>query len=417
MVTLQISKLDKNIAGEIHLVGSKSIANRILIIRALATEKFEILGLPTAKDTVTLNALLKQTDNLVYDAGQAGTTFRFLTAYLALQPQTHILTGSERMKQRPIGKLVSALNALGCDIEYIENEGYPPLKINPPTNHLKDEITITADTSSQYITALLLIAPTLPHGLKLHLEGDIVSRPYIEMTLALMKNFGVWSTWVGNTISIEKQNYVAKNFTVEADWSAASYYYALACISDTCELKLKGVFENSLQGDSVIAKIAMQFGVQSIFDFEGVTLIKTEKKQPDIFEYDFKECPDIAQTLAVVCGATGAQGLFSGLETLFIKETDRVAALKTELAKVGVSFSKLPKRFSAKSDKQFFMIEGTAAFADTPQFATYDDHRMAMAFAPLAMLHPIKIEEPKVVEKSYPEFWDDFSKIGFEVKH
>ena len=417
MSVLEISKPDKHIAGEIQLVGSKSIANRVLIIRALATEKFDILGLPTAKDTVTLNALLKQTDNLVYDAGHAGTTFRFLTAYLALQPQIHILTGSERMKQRPIGKLVSALNDLGFDIEYIENEGFPPLKINPPTHILKNEITIAADTSSQYITALLLIAPLLPEGLKLHLTGDIVSRPYIEMTLSLMKNFGISSAWIENTISIEKQNYLAKIFTVEADWSAASYYYALACISDSCNLKLKGVFENSLQGDSVITKIATQFGVHSQFDAEGVTLTKTEKKQPDIFEYDFKECPDIAQTLAVICAATGTQGLFSGLETLFIKETDRVAALKTELAKIGVSFSKLPKKFSTKSDKQFFMIEGSAAFTATPQFATYDDHRMAMAFAPLALLHSVKIEEPKVVEKSYPEFWEDFSKIGFVVRH
>ncbi len=416
MNVLQISKPDKHIAGEIHLAGSKSIANRVLIIRALAAKKFDIFGLPTAKDTVTLNALLKQTDNLVYDAGHAGTTFRFLTAYLALQHDTHILTGSERMKQRPIGKLVSALNALGCDIEYIENEGFPPLKINHPSADIKKEITIAADTSSQYITALLLIAPSLPHGLQLHLEGEIVSRPYIAMTLALMQNFGVSSTWIGNTISVEKQNYIAKNFTVEADWSAASYYYALACMSDTCDLKLKGVFENSLQGDSVIAQITTQFGIESHFDSEGVRLLKKEKKQPDIFEYDFKECPDIAQTLAVICAGTGTQGLFSGLETLFIKETDRVAALKAELAKVGVSFSKLPKRFNSKSDKQFFMVEGTAEFTNTPQFPTYDDHRMAMAFAPLAMLHPIKVEEPKVVEKSYPEFWDDFEKLGFVIE-
>ena len=352
----------------------------------------------------------------MYDAGHAGTTFRFLTAYLALQPQTHILTGSERMKQRPIGKLVSALNAMGCNIEYIENEGFPPLKINHPSDDIKREITIAADTSSQYITALLLIAPSLPYGLQLHLEGEIVSRPYIEMTLALMQNFGVSSTWVRNTIYIEKQNYIAKNFTVEADWSAASYYYALACISDTCDLKLNGVFKNSLQGDSLIAQMATHFGVESHFDIEGVRLLKKEKKQPDIFEYDFKECPDIAQTLAVICAATGTQGLFSGLETLFIKETDRVAALKAELSKVNVLFSKLPKRFNSKSDKQFFMVEGMAQFAETPQFATYDDHRMAMAFAPFAILHSIKVEEPNVVEKSYPEFWDDFKKLGFVIQ-
>ncbi len=415
MQVLQISKPDKHIAGEIHLAGSKSIANRVLIIRALAAEKFDILGLPTAKDTVTLNALLHHTDNLVYDAGHAGTTFRFLTAYLALQPQTHVLTGSERMKQRPIGKLVSALNALGCDIEYIENEGFPPLKINPPSTEIKTDISIAADTSSQYITALLLIAPSLPHGLNLTLEGEIVSRPYIEMTLALMESFGVKSTWIGQMISVAKQNYTAHDFTVEADWSAASYYYALACISDTCDLKLHGVFENSLQGDSIVTKLATQFGVTSHFEGDSVTLTKKAKVQPDIFEYDFKECPDIAQTMAVVCAATGTQGLFSGLETLFIKETDRVAALKAELAKLGVSFAKLPKRFAAKSDKQFFMVEGTATFTDTPQFPTYDDHRMAMAFAPLAMLHPVKVEEPKVVEKSYPEFWDDFEKLGFEI--
>jgi 3-phosphoshikimate 1-carboxyvinyltransferase len=416
----EISKTDRRIVGDITLDGSKSISNRLLIIKALCKKPFEIHNLSTSKDTQTLNKLLNQpTTETTFDCGAAGTTFRFLTANLALQQGTQILTGSDRMKQRPIGKLVTALRSLGCNIDYLENEGYPPLQINAPNDLTINQLSIAADTSSQYITALLLIAPTLPNGLHLTLEGTIVSLPYINMTLALMQHFGVQHAWDGNTIIVEKQDYVSKNITVEADWSAASYYYALAVFADELDLTLRGLFKNSLQGDSVATELGFHFGVDTIFDAdtEGVLkLKKTGNPMTELFEWDFLKCPDIAQTFAVICAGTGVQGLFTGLETLFIKETDRVEALKTELAKGNTYFSKLPSRFSSRSQKQFFTIEGHLNFAETPTFPTYEDHRMAMSFAPLAMYQPVRIEDPSVVNKSYGNYWRDLTTLGFEVK-
>ncbi len=415
-MTYKISKPNRRIVGEITLDGSKSISNRILIINALCEEGFKIEKISTSKDTQTLISLLNQQDGNVFDAGAAGTTFRFMTAYLALKEGTQLLTGSERMKQRPIGKLVDALTALGCDIEYLEKEGYPPLKINPPHALNVSELSIAADTSSQYITALLLIAPTLPSGLRLTLEGNIVSLPYIQMTLALMKYFGVEHSWDGNTIIVEPQNYVAKDIVVEADWSAASYYYALAAFADELDLKLNGLYKDSLQGDSVAIEMGFHFGIDTTYTEGGLHLKKSGEPATEMFEWDFIKCPDIAQTFAVMCAGTGIQGLFTGLETLFIKETDRVAALKKELAKVGVSFVKLPAKFSQKSHKQYFMVEGKAEWSETPEFPTYEDHRMAMAFAPLAMFHPVKIEDPSVVNKSYYNFWEDLKKLGFKIE-
>ena len=415
MTTYKISKPDRRIVGEITLDGSKSLSNRILIIKALCETEFPIHNLSTSNDTQTLVKLLAQTDNDTFDCGAAGTTFRFLTAHFALQEGTQMLTGSERMKQRPIGKLVNALRALGCDIEYLNTEGYPPLKINAPKSLATDGLIISADTSSQYITALLLIAPTLPKGLKLTLDGNIVSRPYIEMTLALMQYFGVQHNWEGNTITVEKQAYQAREITVEADWSAASYYYAMAAFADELDLKLNGLFKDSLQGDSVATEIGFHFGVDTTYTEGGLLLKKTGNPPTEFFEWDFVKCPDIAQTFAVVCAGQNVQGLFTGLETLFIKETDRVAALKNELAKVGVSFIKMPARFAQRSQKQYFMVEGAFNIESTPTFPTYEDHRMAMSFAPLAMFHEIEIEEPNVVSKSYPQFWEDLKKLGFVI--
>jgi 3-phosphoshikimate 1-carboxyvinyltransferase len=415
----EISKSDRRIVGDITLDGSKSISNRLLIIKALCKKPFEIHNLSTSKDTQTLNQLLNQQSGNVFDCGAAGTTFRFLTAHLALQQGTQILTGSERMKQRPIGKLVAALRSLGCNINYLENEGYPPLEIHAPNTLTTNELSIAADTSSQYITALLLVAPTLPNGLRLTLEGTIVSLPYINMTLALMQHFGVEHAWEGNTIVVKKQAYTSKDITVEADWSAASYYYALAAFADDLDLTLRGLFKNSLQGDSIATELGVHFGIDTQFDenTEGVlTLKKSGNPVTDLFEWDFLKCPDIAQTFAVMCAGTGVQGLFTGLETLFIKETDRVAALKKELSKGGVVFAKLPMRFSKRSQKQFFSVEGTTHFESTPTFPTYEDHRMAMSFAPLAMLHPVRIEDPSVVNKSYGNFWRDLTVLGFEIK-
>ena len=406
MEILKVSRSNKTVKGKIDLAGSKSINNRALIIRALCNEYFPIQRMANAKDTETLQRLLASKSD-VLDAGPAGTTFRFMTAFLSLQEGTQTLTGSERMKQRPIGVLVEALRTLGANIEYLENDGYPPLKIYAPNPLTVNQLSIPASVSSQYISALLMIAPTLENGLELTLTGKIVSRPYIQMTLNLMAYFGVNHEWKGNMISVKPQQYQPREFTVEADWSAASYYYAIAAFAnDDLDLQLDGLFENSVQGDAVIAKIGEHFGIQSQFNETGVRLTKVKNHTQSDFNYNFLECPDIAQTLAVICGGLGVKGEFSGLETLKIKETDRVAALNAELAKAKVNFEEL----SFDTCK----IEGKATFDATPQFPTYEDHRMAMAFAPLAMLHEVLIEAPKVVEKSYPDFWKDLESLMFE---
>lgn len=416
MDNIFLSKESPVINGHLSLPSSKSISNRVLIIRALCEQDFDIHRLANAKDTVTLDRLLKG-EHDVYDAGAAGTTFRFLTAFLAMQPGSQILTGSERMKQRPIGVLVEALKQMGANIEYLEKEGYPPLKINQTDAFGQtSQLSIPAHTSSQYITALLLLGPCLPNGLDLELEGEIVSRPYIEMTLQLMAYFGVTHQWEGQIIRIKPQSYQARPFTVEADWSAASYYYSIAALSEECNLQLDGLFKESLQGDAVLQDIYTQFGVTTTFNKEGLSLHKTKSNAlPPAFEYDFLKCPDIAQTLAVTCAALGVNGLFSGLETLRIKETDRIAALQIELGKVNAFLAELPERFAKKSTKNYFLVEGKASWDAPPTFSTYEDHRMAMAFAPLALLHPIQIAEPNVVEKSYPDFWKDLETIGFTV--
>jgi len=419
MQLLHLSKPDRSLRSDIALDGSKSISNRALIVLALAgaDPAAWLSNLSTSKDTVTLHRLLTQPGDL-FDAGDAGTTFRFLTAYLALQPGTQILTGSARMRERPVGGLVLALRELGADILFLEKEGYPPLQIGEMQQSGQAQrpvVRIAANTSSQFLSALFLIGPYLSNGLTLVPEGELVSRPYLDMTLKLMQYFGATADWQDDRIEVEPGGYQPRSFTVEADWSAASYWYAMATFSDNLDLRLGGLFADSWQGDSVLAKMMQTFGIQTVFEKNGIHLTQTGRAPKPLFEQDFLECPDIAQTLAVVCGGLGVQGLFSGLETLSIKETDRVAALKTELAKVGVSFAKLPPHFSKKSPgKTFFSVEGQAAWATTPQFATYGDHRMAMAFAPLAMIQPITIEHPEVVSKSYPAFWEDLKKAGYD---
>lgn len=410
--TILLKKRDNSLNGTIKLSGSKSISNRALIIRALCSEDFPIEGLASANDTALLQELI-QSNESVRDAGPAGTTFRFMTAYLALQPGTQVLTGTERMKQRPVRVLVDALRTLGADIEYLENEGYPPLSIGEANLSQSDELEIDAGTSSQYLSALLMIAPTLPNGLRLKLKGTLVSRPYLLMTLRLMEYFGIQHHWEGDVISVAAQSYQAKPFKVEADWSAASYYYIMAAFSDQPNLFLGGLFEDSLQGDSVIVKMMESFGIQSSFNTDGIQITRRAVSSLSKFQWDFLECPDIAQSLAVICGGTGRQGYFSGLQTLKIKETDRIAALHQELEKVGVHFALEP--IIDERGVDHYQVTGKADWNAAPLLKTYEDHRMAMAFAPLAMFHPILIEDPKVVIKSYPEFWDDLEHIGYEV--
>ena len=406
----------RSITGRIRLTGSKSIANRALIIRALTPGGFPIERLAAADDTVRLERLLNSAEE-VLDAGPAGTTFRFLTGYLSRRPGTQLLTGSERMKERPIGILVDALRELGADIEYAEREGYPPLRIGYAALDRTAELSISAGTSSQYISSLLLLAPTLPNGLRLTLEGEIVSLPYINMTRSLMAHFGVRSEWAGQTIVVAPQAYQPRPFTVEADWSAASYHYALAALAGEADLQIDGLFAESVQGDAVVRELYARFGVTTEFNRTGLRLRKPAgAAAPPLFEQDFVECPDIAQTLMASCAGLGVQALYSGLQTLFIKETDRVKAMKTELGKLGVGLYKIPAHMAGADDAQLFGQDGRAQYPDTPTFATYHDHRMAMALAPLALQHPIRIESPLVVEKSYPAFYDDLRILGFRVE-
>ena len=414
MSRIKVSKANKKIEGTITLSGSKSISNRVLIIQALCEETFEIKNLSDSDDTRTLQSLLNS-DTCELDAHHAGTTFRFLTSYLAIKDGEQVLTGSSRMKERPIKALVEALNHLGADIEYLENEGYPPLKIKQPTKAFKSKIELPADISSQYISSLLLVAPYLENGLEIKLIGEIVSRPYLEMTLRIMEYFGVDHSWEDDVIAVKPQKYKAKDFYVEADWSAASYYYIMGALSEDLDLTLKGLNEKSLQGDSAIVEIGNSFGIETSFISNEIYLKKSGKDVADHFEFNFLKCPDIAQSISTMCAGLGVAGLFSGLQTLRIKETDRIAALQTELAKVAVFLSRLPDKFSKKSEIEYYIQEGKAFTEVIPTFATYKDHRMAMSFAPLAMLFDVEVEDHMVVSKSYPNFWEDLASLGFII--
>jgi 3-phosphoshikimate 1-carboxyvinyltransferase len=411
----QLEKETKELKGTIRLDGSKSISNRALMIRALCGDAFPIDNLSTSQDTSTLADLLSA-KRKTYDAGPAGTTFRFLTAYLAIQEGKQVLTGSKRMKERPIGPLVDALRDIGAKITYLEKDGFPPLEIDTPqlSDH-KQVIEIPATISSQFISALAMIGPALPGGLEINLKGDIVSLSYLEMTMSMMRHFGADINSSGHRIIINPGKYQALAYDVEADWSAASYYYAIAAMAETVDFKLRGLFRKSMQGDTIIFALFKKLGIQSTWQEDGLHLTKKSDIKP-LLELDFILCPDIAQTVAVVCGGMGIAGVFSGLETLRIKETDRIVALQNELGKIGVYFSAQPERFSDKKGKQFFTIEGKGKWKEPPLFETYHDHRMAMAFAPLSIIRPVCIVAPDVVKKSYPGFWKDLVSLGWKIR-
>lgn len=416
MSSLRLFHPTKKINATISLGGSKSISNRILLIRALCDTKFKIDNLSTSDDTQTLYKLLSEHSNH-YDAGHAGTTFRFLTAFLAFRQGSQYLTGSERMQKRPIKALVDALIEIGANIEYENEEGYPPLIIHSPSSEIKNVVNIRSNISSQYISALLMMAPTLPQGLKLNLEGEIVSLPYLKMTLGILSEFGIEYVFENNSILIKPQPYLSKDYFVESDWSAASYYYSMAAIAEDAEIVLKGLHKNSLQGDAKMAELVEQFGIKTEYGDKVISINKIKNHtNPELFEYDFIEQPDIAQTVFAMCGALNTKGLFTGLQTLYIKETDRIQAFKNELAKIGISLSKLPTVFSKNSGKEYFLLEGNIVFNEMPHFDTYHDHRMAMSLASLALMHEITINDYEVVSKSYPEFWDDLKKCNFDVE-
>ena len=390
----------------IQLASSKSESNRALVINALGGNKGALTNLSEARDTRTMQRLLAdpgQTWNVL----DAGTTMRFLTAYAVVTNQDKILTGTARMCERPIGLLVDALRTLGAMIDYVHNEGYPPLHIKGMEFNGVNKVSIRGDVSSQYISALLMIAPLLPDGIELELTGPVGSRPYIEMTLRQMEAFGVQHQWIGNSISVKPQIYQPTAYQIESDWSGASYWYSIVALAEEAEIELLGLKENSLQGDSRIAQIMVPLGVTSTFTSRGVLLQKSASKSHIVV--DFTDCPDLAQTVAVCCAAKGIEAEFTGIESLKIKETNRVAALQNEMAKFGGQLLETEPALR-------YTIPDSGI--DNPtnnaiQIHTYDDHRMAMAFAPLALQQTVVIEHPDVVVKSYPGFWDDLLKAGF----
>lgn len=394
--------------GTVQLPASKSESNRALLIQALSKEEITLHNLSDANDTILLQHLLNTPETEI-NAEDAGTVMRFLTAYFSLTDQSKILTGTERMCQRPIGILVDALRELGADIEYMGQEGFPPLKIEGfrPRFSGPASLKIRGDVSSQFVSALLLCAPVLKGGLTLELGGKIASRPYIEMTLALMQDFGVASEFSETRIEIAPQNYQGGVFSVEADWSAASYWYSMAALAKEAEILLLGLKANSLQGDSRVAALMENFGVKTIFQPEGIFLTKTSNISAKI-TIDFTAIPDLAQTFAVLAAVKKVELEMTGLESLRLKETDRIAALQTELAKFGATLT--------EETSGTFLVKNATVLEQKTAIQTYHDHRMAMAFAPLALLSEIEIENPEVVKKSYPQFWEELRKIGFAVK-
>jgi len=409
MSSVIISHPTKVVKGTINLPASKSISNRLLLMKAVAGfDDLEIHNLSNAKDTQTLQGILSNLhSNNTIDVHDAGTVMRFLTAYVCCIEGEWILTGSERMQQRPIGALVDVLRKMGADIEYVKNENYPPLKIRG--KKLKGgKIEIDGSVSSQFISALLMVSPLFTEPLELYIKKDLVSTPYVDMTLKLIKEWGGDYNWKENIISIENKPYQRPKETVfvESDWSAASYFYSILSLAKEGEIVLPNLFKNSLQGDSACISLFEELGVSTELTENSVVLRKTNFNK-DTFSYNFINCPDIAQTLAVCCTAKNIKADLQGLQTLSIKETDRISALKTELGKFNV-------KVITSADS--ITINPSHISNLSSQISTYKDHRMAMSFAPLALCcDEIEIENPAVVEKSFPHFWNELKRIGFSI--
>lgn len=408
----------KKVRGTVVLPSSKSISNRALVINALAGNEKLPENVSDCDDTKVMIKWLGNRPDTV-DIGPAGTAMRFSSALLAVTEGTHVITGSERMKNRPIGILVDALRTLGAQAEYVEKEGYPPLKITGNPDLEGGELSLPGNVSSQYISALLMIGPALKKGLKLTLTDNIVSRPYINLTLRLINDFGGDARWLDDsTIIVERQKYVTRDYFVESDWSGASYWYEIVALSDNADIYLPGLFKKSYQGDSKVAEIFEQLGVKTEFvgdanddmSRDGVRLTKTGNVCEQM-TYDFVNQPDLAQTFVVTCCMLGVPFHFYGLQSLKIKETDRIEALKAELRKLGYVIK------DANDSELMWDGERIEPEADAA-IDTYEDHRMAMAFAPCAIkLGSIKINNPQVVSKSYPDYWHDLEKVDFEFEN
>ena len=402
----QISKEGKNLHGNINISGSKSESNRLLTLRAY-TSFFNINNLSDSDDTKTMISSLKS-DKEEINIGHAGTAMRFLTSYYSsILNSSKILTGSSRMKERPILILVEALNNLGADIEYIDKKGYPPIKINGKLIY-GNEIALPADVSSQYISSLMMLGVSINQGLKIKLSTKITSLPYIHMTKKIIER-------IGGIVDIKPDEIIIKQLVsnkipdqiVESDWSSASYFYSLVALSDSSDITLSSFFNNSIQGDSRIVDIYKQFGVETKFLNDKIYLKKNNIDLPDSISINLRDNPDLAQTIVVTCLGLGVNCKLEGLHTLKLKETDRLLALKREIEKFEVD--------SVTISNQSITLKNNSKLKSGVSINTYDDHRMAMSFAPLSMINPIIIINPEVVSKSYLNFWNDLESLGFKI--
>ncbi len=395
------------IHATVQLPASKSMSNRALILNALSLSPYHIRNLSDCEDTqVIIDAF--NSDSNKFDVKGAGTAMRFLTAFLAGMQGEWIIKGSRRMHERPIHPLVETLTALGAKIDYLEKEGFPPLRING--RKLKGgEVYLSGNISSQFVSALLMVAPLMEKGLIMHIEKKIVSKPYIDLTMAMMAQCGVIVKWAGNDILVKPQEYQAIELTVETDWSAASYWYEMVALMPGAEVMLLGLQKKSLQGDANVANLFSDLGVTTEFVEEGAIIRHTKRKAKKFF-HDFVNEPDLAQTFAATCCFKGIPFLFSGIQSLKIKETDRVQALINEFKKLGFVLK--------ETEIGMLEWEGDRCTPEKePAIDTYDDHRMAMSFAPGAMVfHTLNINNPEVVTKSYPNFWDDLKRAGFHIE-
>ncbi|MFO7744670.1 MAG: 3-phosphoshikimate 1-carboxyvinyltransferase [Psychroflexus sp.] len=393
---------------QFDITGSKSISNRYLILKALFAN-LELKGLSNSDDTQVLQKALskplKETKEI--DIHHAGTAMRFLTAYLSTNADANlVLTGSQRMQERPIGILVEALRSLGSSIEYVKNEGYPPLKISGKSLQ-KEEISISADVSSQYITALMLIAPSLKNGLKITLESKVTSKPYLKMTAQALESVGVRVDFDSNSIKVySKTEIQPTQISVESDWSSVSYFYSCLALMDAGTMEISTFYKDSLQGDSQVAEFYRHFGIETKFDKESIQLSKVDNFElPKKIELHLNDTPDLAQTIAVTCLGLGVECLLTGLHTLKVKETDRLVALKNEIEKFGAEV--------IITEESLYLKPGSGLNSEV-KIETYQDHRMAMAFAPLAIKKDLEILNPEVVSKSFPDFWEKMKVIGLQ---
>ena len=402
----QISKEGKNLQGNINISGSKSESNRLLTLRAY-TSFFNINNLSDSDDTNTMISSLKS-DNKEINIGHAGTAMRFLTSYYSsILNSSKILTGSARMKERPILILVEALNNLGADIEYIDEKGYPPIRLNGKLIS-KNIVTLPANVSSQYVSSLMMLGVSINEGLKIKLSTEITSLPYIHMTKKIIER-------IGGNVDVKPDEIIIKQLVsnkipdqiVESDWSSASYFFSLVALSDTSDLTLSSFFNKSIQGDSRIVEIYKQFGVETNFHNNKIHLKKNNIDLPDSISINLRDNPDLAQTIIVTCLGLGVDCKLEGLQTLKVKETDRLLALKKEIEKFEVDAI-------AISD-QSITLKNNSKLKSGVSINTYDDHRMAMSFAPLSIINPIVINNPEVVSKSYLNFWNDLESIGFNI--